>query len=340
MDKVDFPLEPLTSYLEAEVEGFRGPLDATRFSGGQSNPTYLLGAASGKYVLRRKPFGELLKSAHAVEREYRVMTALRDTAVPVPRTVHLCEDETVIGAVFFVMEYVEGRQFWAPSLPDVDAAGRTAIFDEMNRVLASLHSVDYEALGLTDFGKPGNYFERQVARWTKQYYASQTESMAAMDTLIDWLPAHIPPDDGRSSLIHGDYRLDNMLFAANAHNAVALLDWELSTLGHPLADLAYQCMQLRMPADAVISGLAGLDRKALGIPCEDEYVERYCERAQLSGIPDWTFYLVFSFFRFAAILQGIHKRALTGTAASDLAFEYGALAEPLADMAVELLDEG
>lgn len=340
MDEVDLPLDVLGRYLEKQIAGFRGPLGASRFSGGQSNPTYLLSAESGRYVLRRKPFGELLKSAHAVDREYRVMTALQDSGVPVPKTFHLCEDEAVIGAVFFVMQHVEGRQFWAPSLPNVDTAGRSAIFDEMNRVLVALHSVDYAALGLDDFGKPGNYFERQVARWTTQYRASQTEAMPAMDRLIDWLPAHMPPDDGRSSLIHGDYRLDNMLFATDGYNAVALLDWELSTLGHPLADLAYQCMQLRMPADGVISGLAGIDRKALGIPTEQEYVESYCERARLDGIPNWTFYLVFSFFRFAAILQGILKRALTGTAASDLAFQYGALAEPLADMAVELIETG
>jgi aminoglycoside phosphotransferase (APT) family kinase protein len=339
MHDTDLRLDKLGTYLEAQVEGFRGLESAKKFPGGQSNPTYLLGADSGAYVLRRKPFGELLKSAHAVEREYRVMTALRDTGVPVPETLHLCEDDSVIGAVFFVMEYVQGRHFWDPSLPGLGPRARSAVYDEMNRVLAALHTVDFESIGLGDFGKPGNYYERQISRWTKQYRASQTEEIPAMDMLIDWLPANKPPDDGRSSLIHGDYRLDNILFHRSEDRAIALLDWELSTLGHPFADLSYQCMQLRMPSDCVIRGLAGIDRAALGIPTEEEYVAAYCERCGLPGIPDWTFYLAFGFFRLAAILQGVLKRAIDGNASSELAFEYGALTAPLASMAVELLDE-
>lgn len=339
MSETDLPLDRLGRYLEGAIDSFRGLSSAGKFSGGQSNPTYLLSAESGAYVLRRKPFGELLRSAHAVEREYCVMSALRDADVPVPDTLHLCEDDNVIGAVFFIMGYVQGRHFWDPALPELDPRGRSAIYDEMNRVLAALHTVNFESVGLGDFGKPGNYFERQVSRWTKQYRASQTEDIPAMDTLIEWLPANMPPDDGRSSLIHGDYRLDNILFHPTEDEALALLDWELSTLGHPFADLSYQCMQLRLPTDCVIKGLAGIDRATLGIPTEEEYVALYCERCGLSGIPNWSFYLVFGFFRLTAILQGVLKRAIDGNASSELAFEYGALTAPLADMAVELLCE-
>ena len=337
MNASDLSIDDLGPYLEEGLDGFRGLHTIEKFSGGQSNPTYLLTAASGQYVLRRKPFGELLKSAHAVEREFRVMQALADTDVPVPRMLHLCEDTDVIGSVFFVMSFVNARHFWDPALPELDDSGRTAIFDEMIRVLAALHSVDVNAVGLASFGYPGNYFERQVSRWTKQYRASETESITAMDQLIDWLPANMPRDDGRVSLIHGDYRLDNILFAENDDSAVALLDWELSTLGHPFADLAYQCMQLRMPSDCVIRGLGGVNRAALGIPSEAKYVSAYCDRTGLDEIPNWTFYLAFSFFRFAAILQGVLKRAIDGNASSDKAFAYGALTAPLAEMAIEEL---
>ncbi|NIV17906.1 MAG: phosphotransferase [Woeseiaceae bacterium] len=338
MGKTDIPLDKLGTYLEKNINYFHSLTFAKKFKGGQSNPTYLLTAGSGQYVLRRKPFGKLLQSAHAVEREFRVMSALRDSDVPVPHMIHLCEDEDVIGAVFFVMSYVEGRHFWNASLPELGSAARANIYDEMNRVLAALHSVDVEAAGLGDYGQPGSYFERQVSRWTGQYRASQTEDIPAMETLIEWLPANMPPDDGRSSLIHGDYRLDNMLFAKTEDKALALLDWELSTLGHPFADLAYQCMQLRLPQDSPVMGLAGLDRRALGIPTEEEYIARYCERTGLGGIPDWTFYLMFSFFRLAAILQGVLKRAMDGNASSTEAFKFGAMAGPLAAIAVQLLD--
>ena len=332
----DFDAGRLAAYLEDHIDGFEGPLTAEKFSGGQSNPTFRLRAKSGDYVLRRKPPGQLLKSAHAVDREFRVMAALKTTDVPVPRVYHLCADDTVIGSMFYVMEFIEGRTLWDPALPDCGKAERTAMYGEMNRVLAALHSVDIEAVGLTDFGKPGSYFERQVGRWTKQYRASETEALADMDALIDWLPASMPADDGRVAIVHGDYRLDNMLFHPTEPHVLAVVDWELSTLGHPFADLAYQCMQWRMTREGGIGGLAGLDRKALGIPTEEEYVAEYCQRMGIDSIPNWNFYLVFSIFRLAAILQGVKKRAIDGNASSDKAARMGELVVPLAAMAREL----
>jgi len=284
-------------------------------------------------VLRRKPPGMLLKSAHAVDREFRVLQALHGGAVPVARPDHLCTDDAVIGSWFYVMEHVEGRLFWDPALPGLEPAERGAIYAEMGRVLAALHAVDPVAAGLADFGKPGSYFERQIARWTRQYRDSQTETIGAMERLIEWLPSATPPDDGRVSLIHGDYRLDNLMFDATEPRVLAVFDWELSTLGHPFADLAYQCMQLRLSSDLpVLAGLGGLDRAALGIPSEAAYVAAYCERMGIAAIPHWEYFLAFSFFRFAAILQGIKKRAEAGNASSTKAFEYGALARPLAEM--------
>jgi len=291
-------------------------------------------------VLRRQPPGELLKSAHAVDREYRVIKALQNTDVPVARVNHLCEDRDIIGSMFYVMSFEEGRIFWNPSLLELNKQQRTDIFDEMNRVLCALHDVDVEVVGLGDYGRPGNYFERQIGRWTKQYKASETGLIAAMDQLIEWLPANIPADDGKISLIHGDYRLDNIIFHPTETGALALLDWELSTLGHPYADLAYQCMQLRLGPDAVIAGLGDIGREALGIPTEADYVAQYCNRRSIDGIPHWDFYLAFSFFRFAAILQGVLKRAIDGNASSQKAFDYGTLAPTLAQMAVDLIDEG
>jgi len=331
----------LAAYLEAHVPGFHGPLTAEKFAGGQSNPTFRVDAASGCYVLRRKPPGELLKSAHAVDREFRVISALYGGSVPVARPFHLCTDDSVIGSWFYLMDHVDGRIFWNPALPEFDNAGRGAIYDEMNRVLAALHSVDVETVGLADYGKPGNYFERQVGRWSRQYRASETGTIEPMERLMDWLPGATPPDDGRVGLIHGDYRLDNMIFATDAPRINAVVDWELSTLGHPFADLAYQCMQLRLSSDLkVLAGLGGVDRTALGIPDEAAYVAAYCERMELDGIPHWEYYLAFSFFRFAAILQGIQKRALDGNASSDLAFDYGALARPLAEMGWAVVETG
>lgn len=342
MSQVDsLDTEKLAGYLAAQIPGFRGPLSATKFDGGQSNPTFRLDAASGQYVLRRQPPGKLLPSAHAVDREFRVMHALRDTDVPVPNVIHLCEDRDVIGSLFYVMEFCQGRIFWDAAIPEVDNAQRTAMYDEMNRVLAALHSVNVEAVGLADYGKPGSYFERQIGRWSKQYRASELRRIEAMEQLIEWLETHQPADDGQVSLVHGDFRLDNMMWAPDEPNVIAILDWELSTLGHPLADLAYQCMQLRMPASGgTLSGLAGKDRGALGIPTEREYVAAYCKRRGLSGIDNWEFYLAFSFFRLAAIAQGVAKRAQEGNASSKQAAWAGSVVEPLAMAAMQIVTQG
>jgi len=329
-------LDIVGSYLEANITGFKRLNSAEKFADGQSNPTFLLTADSGQYVLRRQPPGDLLKSAHAVDREFRVIDALASSDVPVARALHLCEDRDVIGSMFYVMSYEQGRIFWNPALLELDRPQRAAIFDETNRVLASLHAINVEAVGLADYGRPGSYFERQVSRWSQQYRATETENIEAMNQLMDWLPANMPEDDGQVSLIHGDYRLDNIIFHTSETKALALLDWELSTLGHPYADLAYQCMQLRLDSDAVIPGLGDVDRQRLGIPSEQEYVEQYCQRRGLNDILGWNFYLAFGFFRFAAILQGVLKRAIDGNASSSKAFQYGALAPKLATMAVEL----
>jgi aminoglycoside phosphotransferase (APT) family kinase protein len=303
--------------LERDVPGFRDLQAVKKFGAGQSNPTYLLTAASGRYVLRAKPPGQLLKSAHQVDREFRVMQALATTDVPVPRMLYLSPEDSVIGRMFYVMDYVEGRIFWDPALPEAaDAMERTAIYDAMNATLAKLHSVDPAAVGLADYGKPGSYFERQVSRWTSQYRASETEPNADMDALIAWLEKHLPADDGQVSLVHGDYRLDNMIFAPDRPEVLAVLDWELSTLGHPIADLAYQCMQWRLPNKTAFRGLGGVDRAALGLPTEADYVADYCRRRGIAGIDNWTFFLAFSFFRLAAICQGVYKRALDGNASN------------------------
>ncbi|MGI9274071.1 MAG: phosphotransferase family protein [Endozoicomonas sp.] len=344
MSQVDtLDTEKLASYLEASIEGFKGPMTAEKFPGGQSNPTFKLTAASGTYVLRRQPPGALLKSAHAVDREFRVIQALHGSDVPVARAYHLCEDRDVIGSMFYVMEYCEGNIHWDAALVNVDSnETRTAMYDEMNRVLVALHRVDINAVGLSDFGKPGNYFERQVSRWTRQYRAAETRTIAAMDGLIQWLEANVPADDGRISLVHGDYRLDNMVFSKDNSRVIAVLDWELSTLGHPFADLAYQCMQLRLPAmtgnAGSMFGLKGIDRSSLGIPSEEEYVARYCQGMGIGGIEKWEFYLAFSFFRLAAILQGVAKRALDGNASSRHAARYGAMVEPLVSEAIQLIE--
>jgi len=330
----------LGPYLEANIQGFKGLRKAKKFARGQSNPTFLLTADSGRYVLRRQPPGKLLPSAHAVDREFHVINALRDTEVPVPRAYHLCEDRELIGSMFYVMSYVEGRIFWNPALPELDKRLRAGIYDEANRVLAALHDIDIETVGLGDYGYPGNYYQRQISRWVKQYRLAETEPIEAMDRLMGWLPAHLPEDDGQVSLIHGDYRLENIIFHPTKASALALLDWELSTLGHPYADLAHQCLQLRLGEEAVFAGLGDVDRTTLGIPSEAEYLEAYCQRRGLGEISDWNFYMVFSFFRLAAILQGVLKRAIVGNASSPKALEYGALAPKLASMAVDLIDNG
>jgi len=329
----------LADYLAAEVPGFQGLRAVRKFDAGQSNPTYLLTASSGRYVLRAKPLGELLKSAHQVDREFRVMEALKGTDVPVPRMLHLSAEASPIGRMFYVMEFVEGRIFWDPALPDAaDNGERAAVYGGMNKVLAALHSVDIDKVGLSDFGKPGNYFERQFSRWSAQYRASETGRVEAMEELIGWLEANALPDDGRVSLVHGDYRLDNMIFAPDEPKVVAVLDWELSTLGHPYADLAYQCMQWRLPHASGFRGLGGVDRKALGLPSEGEYVQAYCMRRGLAGIDNWTYYLAFSYFRLAAICQGVYKRALDGNASNpQKARTYGDAVALLAGLAVEAI---
>jgi aminoglycoside phosphotransferase (APT) family kinase protein len=303
-------------YLKDHLPGFAGPLEAEKFAFGQSNPTFRLTTPAKTYVLRRKPPGVLLKSAHAIDREFRVQKALSGTDVPVADMLLLCEDDNVIGTMFYVMEHLDGRHFDDPSLPGQTNEDRAAIFDEMNRVLAALHSVDLDAVGLADFGAPGAYVARQIDRWTKQYRASETETIADMDALISWLNENAGIDDGQRTLVHGDYRIDNMIFESDRPRVAAVLDWELSTLGHPVADLAYQIMQWRMPVGAEGRGLAGLDRRALGIPSEEEYIARYCERRGLSGIPDFNFFVAFCFFRMGAILQGVKKRALDGNASN------------------------
>jgi aminoglycoside phosphotransferase (APT) family kinase protein len=332
-----FDTERLAQYLRQHVADFSGPIQVEQFKGGQSNPTFLIHAGGERYVMRRKPPGKLLPSAHAVDREYRVITALAGTDVPVARTYALCQDESVIGTAFYIMDYVEGRVLWDPSLPGMTSAERGAIFDEMNRVIAALHSVDYQAVGLGDYGKPGSYFARQIDRWSKQYRASETEKIPAMDNLMDWLPQHIPADD-QTRIVHGDYRLDNVIFHPTEPRILAVLDWELSTLGHPLADFAYHCMTWRL-SPGQFRGLVGHDLKALGIPSEQEYVAAYCRRVGRECVPErqWEYCIVFNMFRLSAILQGIMARALQGTASSAHAIETGKRARPLAEEAWRLV---
>lgn len=313
------------AWMTAQVPGFRGPIQAEKFATGQSNPTFKLSAPSGAYVLRRKPLGQLLKSAHAVDREFRVQRVLAGTDVPVTRMHALCEDDSVIGSMFYVMDYVAGRTFVDPRMPDLGPNDRAAIFDDMNRVLAAIHSVDLAATGLADYGPKGNYYQRQIDRWSKQYRASETEAIPDMDALINWLQANLPEDDGRVTLVHGDYRIDNLLFAPDSPKCVAVLDWELSTLGHPYADLAAVIMQWSLPPGDAGRGLAGVDRKSLGLPEDQAFVDAYCARMGLPGIDRFGFYLAFCFFRMASILQGVKRRALDGNASNpEKALELGA----------------
>ena len=332
------PRDALDRYFRVHLPAV-GPIHEIRkFAGGQSNPTFLMTGTTGRFVLRAKPSGKLLKSAHAVDREFRVLRALAGSGVPVPAVYHFCADETVIGRWFYVMEYVEGRLYWDPELPEVSSDGRTRIYDAMNRVQVALHELDPAAIGLSDFGRPDHYFERQIRRWTEQYRASQTELHPDVERLIEWLPENIPPDDGQVSLVHGDFRLDNLIFD-EAGRAVALLDWELCTLGHPFADLAYQCAQWRLPARGALRGLKGIDREGLGIPMEEAYVAAYLRRRGLpSRVPSWEFYLVVSLFRLAAICQGVYKRGLDGNASSPAALEYGTKAGTIAHEAAMIAD--
>ena len=326
----DITIEDLAPYLAAKAPKLGALTGMEKFPTGQSNPTYKLLCEAGTFVLRAKPAGALLKSAHQVDREFRVMAALQGSNVPVPRMIHLARDDaSPIGRAFFVMEMVEGRIFWDPAVPEVGALERAEIYDQMNQALAALHNVDVGVVGLEGFGKPGNYFARQTDRWSRQYVASKITDNADMDRLMAWLADTMPDDDGQVSLVHGDYRLDNMIFAPDAPRVAAVLDWELSTLGHPFADLAYQCMQWRLPHRGGMRGLGGLDRAALGIPAEPDYVATYCDRRGIAAPDNWAFYLAFSFFRLAAILEGVVRRAHDGNASNPETAKTYAAAIPL-----------
>ena len=332
----------LLAYLEANVDGFLGPIRLTKFAGGQSNPTFKIDAASGSYVLRRQPAGELLKSAHAVDREYLVVKALADTDVPVAKAYHLCEDREVIGSMFYIMEFCDGNIHWRPELNEAESpAQRGQMYDEMVKVLAAIHSVDIDQAGLSDYGRPGNYFQRQLDRWSAQYRASELETIDEMERLIVWLSDNMPADDGKVSLVHGDYRLDNLMYAKDNSHVIAVLDWELSTLGHPYADLAYLIMGMKLPASQnkdMVGGLGAIDWASQGIPSEEEIVARYCELTNIDKIENWNFCMAFSFFRLAAICQGVAKRAVDGNASNATANNVGALVRPLAQLAIGYLD--
>jgi aminoglycoside phosphotransferase (APT) family kinase protein len=315
-------------------------LRSTKFKGGQSNPTYLIEAASGRYELRRKPPGPLLASAHAVDREFRVLQALHGGPVPVAAPRHLCRDESVIGSMFYLMDFVDGRVHWDPALPGMEPAQRAAHYHAIIATLAALHGVDVDAVGLSDYGKPGNYFARQLIRWSEQYAASRTRDIPAMDALIEKLPARCPADDGVVALTHGDFRIDNLMFAREGERVAAVVDWELSTLGHPLADLGYFCMALRLPRNPALPGLAGMDRAALGIPSEAELLTRYAELSGRAIPQDWPFVLAFSYFRLAAIAQGVAKRVEQGNASSEQAAQAGAMTELLAQAGLQVLAKG
>lgn len=320
----------LVDYLKENVDGFKGPLTVSQFQGGQSNPTFLLSTPEREYVMRKKPPGNLLPSAHAVDREYRVISALQNTDVPVPKTYCLCEDDSIIGTAFYIMEKVEGRIILSPEIPGADPRLRAGLYDAMNDALAKMHTVNIDAVGLSDFGKKGNYFERQIGRWTKQYRASQTDNLEAMENLIKWLPENLPESD-ESTIVHGDYRLGNMIVHPTKPEVLAVLDWELSTIGHPLSDLAYNCMNYHYmhPKNG---GLVGVDFAATGIPTEEAYIEAYCKRTGRDRIDNWEFYLAFSFFRIAAIVQGVYKRGLDGNASSKVGKEYASFANMLATL--------
>ncbi|MGE4304237.1 MAG: phosphotransferase [Novosphingobium sp.] len=328
----------LENWLKANVEGYAGPLGVEQFKGGQSNPTYKLVTPARSYVLRRKPPGEILKGAHAVEREAKVLTALHAQGFPVARVYGLCTDESVIGTWFYVMEMVEGRIFWDATVPGVSNGERTAIFDAMNATIAQLHSYDPEMIGLGDYGKPGNYFARQVGRWSRQYREDEAAGRdEAMDAVIEWLEVNMPEDDGASSVIHGDFRIDNMIFHPTEPRVLAVLDWELSTLGHPLADFAYHAMMYHMPPH-IVAGLGGADIAALGIPSEEDYAAAYCRRTGREGLPDYRYTMAFNFFRLAAIFHGIKGRVIRGTASNAQAKERAEAFPELARLALGFTD--
>jgi aminoglycoside phosphotransferase (APT) family kinase protein len=325
--------------MQTHIAGFSGPIEVQQFAGGQSNPTFLVQSPAHRYVLRRKPPGRLLPSAHAVDREFRVLEALKDSPVPVAQVHALCEDPEVIGSAFYVMDYVEGRIFWDALLPEVAAPERRAVYSEMVRVLAALHSMDYVAVGLGEFGKPGHYVERQVLRWTQQYRASQTESLEPMERLIEWLPKHIPADE-QTAIVHGDFRLDNTIFHPTEPRILAVLDWELSTLGHPLVDFAYYCLRFHLPV-AEFRGLGGVHPESHSLPTEAEAVAQYCRLRGIAPVApqDWAYYSAFCMFRLAGILQGVLARALQGNASSATALQAGRRARPLAELGWKRVQE-
>jgi aminoglycoside phosphotransferase (APT) family kinase protein len=329
-----FDVEALGTYLRAHIPGFpEGEVSVEQFKGGQSNPTFKLSAGGQSFVLRTKPgpAAKLLPSAHAIDREFRVMDALQKAGFPAPRQLLLCTDESVIGRAFFVMEFIEGRVLWDQSLPGMTPPERAAIYDELNRVIAQLHTIDYAAIGLADYGKPGNYFARQIERWTRQYQASATETIEAMDKLIEWLPQNIPAGEA-TSIVHGDFRMDNMIFHPTEPRILAVLDWELSTLGHPLADFSYHCMSWHIKPGQ-FRGIAGLDLEELGIPSQEQYIATYCARTGATVRPeDFNFYLAYNMFRLAGIMQGIMKRYVDGTASSAQALQNGKAARPMAEL--------
>ena len=331
-------VEAVSKYLKPRLDGFDGPVEATKFESGQSNPTFLLKTPMNNYVLRRKPPGVLLKSAHAVDREFRVQKALAGTDVPVAKMHHLCEDDSVIGSSFYIMDYVSGRNFKEPTLGGLSNADRTLVMKEMNRVLAALHDVNIDEIGLADYGPSGHYLERQVGRWSKQYRASETKPLPAMDRLIDIITEQMPVDDGQRTLVHGDYRIDNMIYERDGTRCLAVLDWELSTIGHPYADLASVIMQWQLPVGRKGRGLLGVDRADLGLPTDDAFIVQYCERRGLDEIDNFGYYVGFCFFRMAAIIQGVLKRALDGNASNpEQAKELGAYVPVFAEHGLRAL---
>ena len=340
-DTQTLDLDAVGAYLKSNLDGFEGPIEAEKFAGGQSNPTFLLKTPSRNFVLRRKPPGKLLKSAHAVDREYRVQKALAGTDVPVSKMHLLCEDDEIIGSSFYIMDQVKGRNFNEPRLDQLTKADRGAVIGDMNRVLAALHDVDIDSVGLADYGPPGHYVERQIGRWSKQYRASETETIPAMDRLMDALTEQMPADDGQRTLVHGDYRIDNMIFNATGTDCMAVLDWELSTIGHPYADLASVIMQWQLPAGSEGRGLMGVDRTALGLPSDEAFIAQYCERRGLNGIDNFGYYVGFCFFRMAAIIQGVLKRALDGNASNpERAMKVGAFVPIFAENGLKALERG
>ena len=332
----------LLAYLDAHVDGFVGPISVSKFAGGQSNPTFKIDAASGSYVLRRQPPGELLKSAHAVDREYRVIKALVDSDVPVAKAYHLCEDREIIGSMFYLMEFCEGNIHWRPELKEIETPEqRSHMYDELIKVLAAIHSVDLEKAGLTDYGRPGNYFQRQLDRWSAQYRASELETIDEMERLMVWLGDNMPAEDGKVTLVHGDYRLDNLMYSKDNSSVIAVLDWELSTLGHPYADLAYVIMGMKLPASQnknVVGGVGNIDWVSHGIPTEEAIVARYCALMGIDKIDNWNFFMAFSFFRLAAICQGVAKRAVDGNASNAAADDVAAMVRPLVELAMDYID--